>query len=63
MVPSPRNTPMPEKAGIEKKGMLYSLYMRPWVLNPDDATQHVPFILDLNVVPSDMSGALYVKKD
>ena len=63
MVPSPSNTPMPEKATGEKKAMLYSLYMRPWVLDAAIATQHVPFILDLDVVPSGMNETKYMKKN
>ena len=39
MVPAPCNTPMPDgKADKEKKGKLFSVYFRPWVLEHDWAT-------------------------
>ena len=60
MVPSPRYTPMPDRVHLypespgreyEEKCRLHSLYMRPWTLNRDFATSHVPYITDLQRVP------------
>ena len=45
---------MPDKCrSLQEQGRRYSLYMRPWVLHADWATHpHVPYICDLNIVPS-----------
>jgi len=51
MVPAPSHTPMPDKETTkEGKGRLFSLYMRPWVLDRRFASRHVPHIADLDVV-------------
>ena len=51
MVPAPTHTPMPDKeATKEGKSRLFSLYMRPWVLDRRFASRHVPHIADLDVV-------------
>ena len=64
MVPAPMNTPMPDKyLGAEKRGRLYSVYLRPWVLDARWATPGVvPYITDLNVVPRTAVGAPAVKR-
>ena len=50
MVPAPTSTPMPDKAGDrEGKARLFSLYMRPWVLDRRHASLEVPHITDLDV--------------
>ena len=52
MVPAPTNTPMPDQAKQQdKKYLLLSLYMRPWTLQRDWATPHVPHLTDLGAVP------------
>ena len=55
MVPAPNHTPMPDKSRSKHtQGKLYSLYMRPWVLNARWSTRAVPYICDLSlVVPED----------
>ena len=51
MVPAPSHTPMPDKQSTkEGKSRLFSLYMRPWVLDRQFASRHVPHITDLDVV-------------
>ncbi len=51
MVPAPTHTPMPDKeTSKEGKCRLFSLYMRPWVLDKRFASRHVPHIADLDVV-------------
>ena len=51
MVPAPSSTPMPDKqADADEKAKLYSLYLRPWVLDKRWATREVPFIADLDVL-------------
>ena len=51
MVPAPSHTPMPDKQSTkEGKSRLFSLYMRPWVLDRRFASRHVPHITDLDVV-------------
>ena len=64
MVPAPMNTPMPDKyLSAEKRGRLYSVYLRPWVLDARWATPGVvPYITDLNVVPTTAVGAPAVKR-
>ena len=48
-VPHPESTPMPDHAAsMEDKAKLYSVYLRPWVLDKDIATAAVPHITDLN---------------
>ena len=50
--PAPSNTPLPDKQkNQEDKARLFSLYMRPWVLDRRFANDEVPFIADLNVIP------------
>ena len=49
-VPAPTGTPMPEKEGdANKKARLYSVYLRPWVLDKNIATVEVPHIADLDL--------------
>jgi hypothetical protein len=55
MVPATSSTPMPDKAkSIDEKTGLFSLYMRPWVIDAALACQHghVPHISDLDIVQS-----------
>jgi len=66
MVPAPTNTPMPSKeTNSEKKGRLYCLYMRPWVLDFNYATCEVPHITLLNCVPDKvrLSGTASKQRD
>ena len=52
MVPAPSNTPLPDKApDADGKGKLYSIYLRPWTLDRSAATDEVPYITDLDLVP------------
>ena len=52
-VPQPDGTPMPDReATVEGRAKLYSVYMRPWVLDPNDVSASVPHILDLDLLPS-----------
>ena len=55
---------MPDKyLSAEKRGRLYSVYLRPWVLDARWATPGVvPYITDLNVVPTTAVGAPAVKR-
>jgi hypothetical protein len=51
MVPAPTNTPMPDKQGSsEGKARLFSLYLRPWVLDGRFATEAVPHLSQLDRV-------------
>ena len=48
-VPQPDSIPMPDNAAsLEDKAKLYSIYLRPWVLDKDIASAAVPHITDLN---------------
>ena len=48
-VPQPTNTPMPDREPHEDdRARLFSVYMRPWVLDRADASEAVPFIADLD---------------
>ena len=50
MVPAPSFTPMPDKAADrEGKARLFSLYMRPWVLDARHASAMVPHVTDLDI--------------
>ena len=52
MVPAPSHTPLPDKQPDgEGKAKLFSLYMRPWVLDRRFATADVPHLADLDLVP------------
>jgi len=52
MVPSPESTPLPHKTNTtEERAKYCSVYLRPWVLLRRDASQHVPFLADLDIVP------------
>ena len=51
-VPQPDTTPMPDRASsAEDRAKLYCLYLRPWVLERQDADPAVPHITELNLVP------------
>ena len=65
MVPSPENTPMPDKQkDAEAAARLYSLYMRPWTLDRDLANSEVPHVTDLGQIPSAqrVTGKLFKDK-
>ena len=48
-VPCPENTPMPnKKMTLEARSKIFSVYLRPWTLESDEATVHVPLLTDLN---------------
>ena len=52
-VPQPDGTPMPDRAkNQEERAKLYSVYLRPWVLERNDASAAVPHITELNLVPA-----------
>ena len=52
-VPQPDSTPMPDRAkNQEERAKLYSVYLRPWTLEHEDASSAVPHITRLNVVPA-----------
>ena len=38
------------KAQTNQRAKINSIYMRPWVLDADIATRHVPHICDLDIV-------------
>jgi hypothetical protein len=42
-----------------EQAKLYSVYMRPWILSPEDATIHVPHITNLDASPSMPDGRSY----
>ena len=49
MIPAPANTPMPEnQVDAEAKARAFSVYMRPWTLDPATATEEVPHLVDLD---------------
>ena len=44
---------MPDRArNQEERAKLYSIYLRPWVLEHDDASSAVPHITELDLVPA-----------
>ena len=51
MVPKPKGL-LPHTGILDKerRAMLFSLYLRPWVLLKDHATTHVPHIANLDMV-------------
>ena len=50
-VPQPSRTPLLRKTmDAEERGRILSVYLRPWTLLRHQATVHVPFLSDLNVV-------------
>ena len=57
MIPSPANTPMPDKERCrDRKARLFSLYLRPWVLEHATASVHVPHITDLDLIQQSGNG-------
>ena len=49
-VPQPLNTPMPDREPTaDDRARLFSIYLRPWVLQRDDASDAVPHITNLDV--------------
>ena len=53
MVPAPTSTPMPDKeVDQEGKARLFSLYMRPWVLDHRFASSRVPHLCNLKKLPT-----------
>ena len=57
-VPKPDSTPMPDNAASqEDKARLYSVYLRPWVLDQAIASAAVPHITDLNKCEESSAGA------
>ena len=58
LVPSPENSPMPANAGSQElRCRLFSVYLRPWVLDADHSTSKVPHMKDLNKIPNEGAGA------
>ena len=58
-VPRPDGTPLPTSSlDKEERGRIFSAYLRPWVLHPDDASAHVPLLEDLDLLVSDVVEAL-----
>ena len=52
-VPCPESTPLPHKTNTtEERAEYCGVYLRPWVLLRRDASQHVPFLADLDIVPT-----------
>ena len=50
-VPQPIKTPLLRKnMDLDERGRILSVYLRPWTLVPDQATPHVPYLLDLDIV-------------
>jgi len=55
-VPCPEQTPLPSKHQTpEERAQLCSVYLRPWVLTRRGASEHVPFLADLDIVARDAS--------
>jgi hypothetical protein len=53
MVPAPSNTPMPDKQkNADKKARLFSIYLRPWCLDPSCATDEVEGVVILGIIVS-----------
>jgi len=53
MVPAPSRSPMPDKQpDADGKAKVFSVYLRPWVLDRRMASKEVPHIADLDVVPT-----------
>ena len=52
LVPSPENSPMPANAASQElRCRLFSLYLRPWVLDEAHSSTEVPHLKDLQKVP------------
>ena len=50
VVPCPENTPLPgKKMKLEDRSKIFSVYLRPWTLVPDEADMHVPLLTDLKM--------------
>ena len=52
-VPQPEGTPMPDREKTaDGKAKLFSIYLRPWVLERNDASKAVPLLTDLDIAPA-----------
>ena len=50
VVPCPEQTPIPCRGwSKERRAKVFSIYLRPWTLVPDEASVDVPYILDLDL--------------
>ena len=57
-VPQPDGTPLPTThLSEEERCRIFSVYLRPWVLNTEDASPHVPFLADIDILVSDALAA------
>jgi hypothetical protein len=57
-VPQPDGAPMPDRAKtIEDRSRLFSIYLRPWVLERSHVCKHVPHITCLDVVVRETKGS------
>ena len=58
VVPRPTFCKLPRAdTGVEERGRLFNVYLRPWVLVREWATSHVPHISDLSLLVSDVVSA------
>ena len=49
VVPCPENSPLPsKKMTLEDRSKIFSVYLRPWTLVPEESTCEVPFLVNLN---------------
>ena len=63
-VPQPGGTPLPAThLSEEERGRICSVYLRPWVLSTEYASAHVPLLADIDVLVSDVLGALQTQLD
>lgn len=64
VVPAPMGTKLPRgnRDDVEEAARLYCLYMRPWTLLPEYASDHVCLLENLNVVPKSVRPRLCKKQ-
>ena len=63
-VPQPDGTPLPTThLSEEERCRIFSVYLRPWVLNTEDASPHVPLLADIDILVSDALAALQFQCD
>ena len=63
-VPQPSGTPLPTtQLPEEERGRIFSVYLRPWVLNSEYASAHVPLLADIDILVSDVLSAVQFHRD
>ena len=63
-VPQPTHTPLPTtRNSEEERCRIFSAYLRPWVLDRQYASAHVPHLADIDMLVSDVLSSLHFQRE